>query len=110
MTMTLFTGEELREVISVKMLSGDTSRWPKQRIRQLSLDSRAVRAGDLFIAIRGDRFDGHDYVAAAMARGAVGAIVQDNYVVPPALLKAGPKSSPPLLRGVAEPLFCLSPQ
>jgi UDP-N-acetylmuramoyl-tripeptide--D-alanyl-D-alanine ligase len=105
MTMTLFTGEELREVISVKMLSGDASRWPKQRIRQLSLDSRAIRAGDLFIAIRGDRFDGHDYVAAAMARGAVGAIVQDNYVVPPALLKAGPKSSPPFILGVRDPLF-----
>ena len=69
MTMPLFTGEELREVISVKMLSGDASRWPKQRIRQLSLDSRAIRAGDLFIAIRGDKFDGHDYVAMAMSRG-----------------------------------------
>ena len=66
--MALFTGEELREVISVKMLSGDASRWAKQRIRRLSLDSRAVRPGDLFIAIRGDRFDGHDYVAAALER------------------------------------------
>jgi UDP-N-acetylmuramoyl-tripeptide--D-alanyl-D-alanine ligase len=103
--MALFTGEELREVISVKMLSGDASRWAKQRIRRLSLDSRAVRPGDLFIAIRGDRFDGHDYVAAALERGAVGVIVQDNYAVPSALSKAGPKSSPPFILGVRDPLF-----
>ena len=61
--------------VADELLSGDAFRWAKQRIRQLSLDSRAIRAGDLFIAIRGDRFDGHDYVEAALARGAVGAIV-----------------------------------
>ena len=33
-------------------------------------------AGDLFVAIRGDRFDGHDFVAAALARGARGVMVE----------------------------------
>jgi len=103
--MPLLTGEELREVISVKMLSGDALRWAKQRVRQLNLDSRSIRAGDLFIAIRGDRFDGHDYVAAALSQGAVGAIVHDSYVIPPALLKTGPKSAPPFILGVRDPLF-----
>lgn len=103
--MALLTGEELREVISVKLLSGDASRWGKQRIRRLSLDSRSIKTGDLFIAIRGDRFDGHDYVPMALSSGAVGVIVHDSYVVPPALLKAGPKSSPPFILGVRDPLF-----
>jgi UDP-N-acetylmuramoyl-tripeptide--D-alanyl-D-alanine ligase len=40
-----------------------------------SIDSRTVAPGDLFFAVRGDRLDGHDYVAAAVARGAVAAVV-----------------------------------
>jgi UDP-N-acetylmuramoyl-tripeptide--D-alanyl-D-alanine ligase len=40
-----------------------------------SIDSRTVSAGDLFFAVRGDRLDGHDYVQAALARGAVSAVV-----------------------------------
>ncbi|MCL6565542.1 MAG: UDP-N-acetylmuramoyl-tripeptide--D-alanyl-D-alanine ligase [Acidobacteriia bacterium] len=41
----------------------------------VSIDSRTVRAGELFFAIRGPRHDGHDYVAAALAAGAVAAVV-----------------------------------
>jgi len=41
-----------------------------------SIDSRTLNAGDLFIAIAGEHFDGHDYVQAALEKGAVGAIVQ----------------------------------
>jgi UDP-N-acetylmuramoyl-tripeptide--D-alanyl-D-alanine ligase len=41
-----------------------------------SIDSRTLNPGDLFIAIAGDRFDGHDYVKTALEKGAVGAIVQ----------------------------------
>ncbi len=41
----------------------------------VSIDSRTVRAGELFFALRGPRHDGHDYVAAALAAGAVAAVV-----------------------------------
>ncbi|MFH1708545.1 MAG: UDP-N-acetylmuramoyl-tripeptide--D-alanyl-D-alanine ligase [Planctomycetota bacterium] len=40
-------------------------------------DTRTLEAGDLFFAIRGDRFDGHAFMAAAGARGAAGAVVSD---------------------------------
>ncbi len=40
-----------------------------------SIDSRTVAPGDLFFAVRGEHLDGHDYVAAALARGAVSAVV-----------------------------------
>lgn len=40
------------------------------------IDSRKVQAGDLFIALRGEHVDGHDYVAAAAAAGAAGALVE----------------------------------
>ena len=41
----------------------------------VSIDSRAVKGGELFVAIRGDRFDGHDFVDDALGRGAAGAVV-----------------------------------
>lgn len=41
----------------------------------VSIDSRSVATGDLFVAIRGPVFDGHDFVAAAMANGAAAAMV-----------------------------------
>ncbi len=40
-----------------------------------SIDSRTLVAGELFFAVRGDRFDGHDFVVGAVERGAVGAVV-----------------------------------
>ena len=43
-----------------------------------SIDSRTLSPGDLFIAIRGERFDGHDFVPAALEKGAVAAIVQSG--------------------------------
>jgi len=41
-----------------------------------SIDSRTINPGDLFIALPGERFDGHEYVAAALEKGAVAAVVQ----------------------------------
>lgn len=41
-----------------------------------SVDSRTLRPGDLFFALRGPRHDGHDFVREARARGAVGAVVE----------------------------------
>jgi UDP-N-acetylmuramoyl-tripeptide--D-alanyl-D-alanine ligase len=55
-----------------------------------SIDSRTLNPGDLFIAITGDRFDGHNYVQAALDNCAVGAIVEAGKHVagdPPRLLQ-----------------------
>jgi UDP-N-acetylmuramoyl-tripeptide--D-alanyl-D-alanine ligase len=41
----------------------------------VSIDSRTVEPGELFVAIHGPRHDGHDHLAAAFARGAVAAVV-----------------------------------
>jgi UDP-N-acetylmuramoyl-tripeptide--D-alanyl-D-alanine ligase len=41
----------------------------------VSIDSRNVSPGDLFVALKGPNFDGHDYVARALAAGAAGALV-----------------------------------
>jgi len=42
----------------------------------VSIDSRSVRPGELFVALRGEHFDGHDFVSAAWAAGASGAVVE----------------------------------
>ncbi len=62
------------------------------RFRHAVVDSRRAGRGDLFVALRGDNVDGHDYVAHAAERGATGAIVERpvaadiaQYVVPNAL-------------------------
>jgi len=48
-----------------------------------SIDSRTLNPGDLFIALQGERFDGHDYVAAALRedRQAVAAVVQKDRAI-----------------------------
>lgn len=42
---------------------------------RVTSDSRDIRAGDLFVALKGERFDGHDFVASAFERGAAAALV-----------------------------------
>ena len=44
-----------------------------------SIDSRTLQPGDLFFAVRGERLDGHDYVEAALAKGAVAAVVERSH-------------------------------
>lgn len=43
----------------------------------VSTDTRAVQSGDLFVALRGERFDAHDFLADAVARGAAAVVVHD---------------------------------
>src|SRR2546425_4144585 len=47
------------------------------RVAGISIDSRTIRAGELFIAIHGPRHDGHDHVASALERGAIAAVVAE---------------------------------
>ena len=48
---------------------------PMARLAGVSIDSRSLRPGELFVAVHGPVHDGHDYVAAAMETGALAAIV-----------------------------------
>jgi UDP-N-acetylmuramoyl-tripeptide--D-alanyl-D-alanine ligase len=50
----------------------NTADW---RAAGVSSDSRTVAAGDLFVALRGPHHDGHDFVGAALQRGAAAALV-----------------------------------
>ena len=60
-----------------KQLSG----LPETRVRRVCTDSRQVKTGDLFLALRGERFDGHDFLGAVVEKGAV-AVVAERRSVP----------------------------
>jgi len=46
-----------------------------------SIDSRTIRPGELFFAVKGERMDGHDFVAQALDKGAVAAVVRKDQIV-----------------------------
>jgi len=48
-------------------------------IRKVSTDSRTLKPGDLFVALRGQNFDGHNFVEPAARAGAAGAIVESTW-------------------------------
>ncbi|WP_106478377.1 UDP-N-acetylmuramoyl-tripeptide--D-alanyl-D-alanine ligase [Phytohalomonas tamaricis] len=53
-------------------------------VKRIVTDTRILEPGDLFLALRGERFDGHDYLSVARERGAVAAVVdqlQDDALV-----------------------------
>ena len=55
--------------------AGQRGQRRRAECRGYSIDSRTVAPGELFFAVRGERLDGHDFVAAAIERGAVAAVV-----------------------------------
>lgn len=46
----------------------------------VSTDSRLVKKGNLFVALRGEKFDGHDFIKQALQQGAVGVVISDAKV------------------------------
>ena len=69
----LWTLDALRAATQAR-LSGA----PGQEIAGISIDSRTIAPGEAFFAIKGDRVDGHEYVAKALARGAAVAVVAED--------------------------------
>jgi UDP-N-acetylmuramoyl-tripeptide--D-alanyl-D-alanine ligase len=60
---------ELERPLQGRLLGGD------REFTRVSTDSRSLQAGELFVALTGDNFDGHDYLAQVAASGAVAALV-----------------------------------
>jgi UDP-N-acetylmuramoyl-tripeptide--D-alanyl-D-alanine ligase len=59
--------------------SGDLSSSLREQVAQAySIDSRTISHGQLFFAVKGERLDGHDYVTAALEKGAVAAVVRKD--------------------------------
>src|ERR1700680_2485852 len=63
----------------IAAILGASSQVRERTAQGYSLDSRTLRPGELFFAIRGPRFDGHQFVAPALDKGAVGAVVENSF-------------------------------
>lgn len=51
---------------------------PDQEVTGVSIDSRSIKTGDTFVALKGPNFDGHDFIASVQQAGARAAVVQKH--------------------------------
>jgi UDP-N-acetylmuramoyl-tripeptide--D-alanyl-D-alanine ligase len=83
MTAPRFTPDELAQASGGRWLSA-----PPPSLEGVSTDTRTLAPGMLFVALRGERYDAHDYLAEAAARGAAAVIVAEARAGEPAPLPA----------------------
>lgn len=81
--MKALTIKEILDVTGGKLINGDLN----QKIKDFSLDSRTIKRGDIFIAIPGSRFDGHQFLKEVVRKLASGIIIKEGYALPLALPK-----------------------
>src|SRR6266571_5328490 len=62
---------QIVSLAGAKLETGDGNVW----IDKISTDSRTLKRGELFVALRGENFDGHKFIEAAVKAGAAGVIV-----------------------------------
>ncbi len=70
--MEALTLQQLVDFSGGRLLRGDAGRL----VSAVSTDTRTLQPGEIFLALRGENFDGHDHLRAAADRGASGAIVE----------------------------------
>lgn len=79
--MEEIVSSSLKEGLSGRLLKGTG----EERIRGISIDTRTLDEGDLFVAIEGEHYDAHSFLSQAFSAGAVGAIISKEMVgeIPP---------------------------
>ncbi len=70
----IITVNKILEICNGKLLSGDRD----LKVDSYSKDSRNINAGDMYIAIKGERVNGNDYIESAFENGAMGCITDDK--------------------------------
>ena len=75
----------------------------ERAFERVTTDSRSIRPRDLFVALKGERFDGHDFVAAALRKGAAGALVDVGRAEAPGqrLIEVGAEVGPVVSKDVS---------
>ena len=73
--------EQVSKVLSAEMHGNDVN------VKSVSTDTRSLQSGDLYIALQGDHFDGHDYIDKAISAGAAAVVMHKKIEVSlPALI------------------------
>jgi UDP-N-acetylmuramoyl-tripeptide--D-alanyl-D-alanine ligase len=73
--MNPLTVSQIAQLAGASLSSGDGT----VVISKVSTDSRTIKAGELFVGLRGENFDGHDFVKSCAKAGATGALVDLNW-------------------------------
>ena len=89
----MFTIKEITEATKGKLVCGDK----KTIIKGISTDTRAILTGELFVALKGDRFDGQQFLKDAFKKGARAAVVEkgDSALFPTSRKRARKRALPP---------------
>jgi len=80
-----WTVEDILKATGGRLVSGHE----RTQCQGVSTDSRTTRAGDLFVAIAGETYDGHSFLQQAVDRGAQGVLVAEAYVRSPSSISPG---------------------
>jgi UDP-N-acetylmuramoyl-tripeptide--D-alanyl-D-alanine ligase len=72
----------LAQLIDLLQAKPDRISNPDRLAQGLTTDSRSIQPGQVFLALRGEKFDGHAFVAQAIAQGAMAAIVDTQFDLP----------------------------
>ncbi len=86
----------------VSLITGGKLVGESRPIKGFSIDSRKVKEGEVFVALKGSRFDGHDFIQEAFAKGAVGVISERDIEPPSGKFVVKVDSSIKALRKIAE--------
>lgn len=99
----------------MKLALGQVASWikaegafdPSREVVGYSIDSRTVGTDELFFAVKGERFDGHDFVEAALQQGAAAAVVRAGWERPSAVpadrvLRVPDTGADPVLQALQE--------
>ena len=77
----LLTAAQAASAMAGSVIAGPGS----AAINGISIDTRTLRTGEVYLAIIGERVDGHRFVREALQAGAAGLVVSDPSSVPPSL-------------------------
>lgn len=65
---------EIREAVNGRLISGR----PERFVEGVSTDTRSIKGGELFVPLRGERFDGHDFITQAVSAGATAVVAEER--------------------------------
>ena len=62
----------------IKVIKGNSNIDSEEIIKEIKTDTRKINKGDIFIAIKGKNYDGHDFINEALIKGAIACIVEES--------------------------------
>ena len=86
-TMFTMTLKEIQKATNAKLIGADSKMGSDVIVHGINTDSRTIKQGELFVALKGDKYDAHDFITHAQDRGAAAYLLDHEMgEVKPALI------------------------